>query len=100
MKYITINEKQYKIKPTLRAYFIYEQITGKPFEIKTLLDNYLFFYSLILANNPDEVLDWDEYLDALDNDANLFGQLTDIVNDYQSKSNIFNEGNSKEQKKS
>ena len=31
-----------------------EQITGKPFEIKTLLDNYLFFYCMILANNKDK----------------------------------------------
>lgn len=86
---ITINGKQYKVKYTIRALFIFEQITGKPFEIKTLLDNYIFFYSMILANNPDNVLDWDEFLDALDGDKELLSQLTKLVDDYQKKDSIF-----------
>ena len=86
---ITINEKQYKVKYTIRALFIFEQITGKAFEIKTLLDNYIFFYSMILANNPDNVLDWDEFLDALDGDKKLMAQLTKLVDDYQKKDSIF-----------
>ena len=86
---ITINGKQYKVKYTIRALFIFEQITGKPFEIKTLLDNYIFFYSMILANNSDNVLDWDEFLDALDGDKELLSQLTKLVDDYQKKDSIF-----------
>lgn len=86
---LTINNKQYKVKYTIRALFIFEQITGKPFEIKTLLDNYIFFYSMILANNPDDVLDWDVFLDALDGDKNLMEQLNGLVQDYQKKDNIF-----------
>lgn len=58
MNTITINNTEYKVKYTIRALFIFEQITGKAFEIKTLLDNYIFFYSMILANNPDNILDW------------------------------------------
>lgn len=85
---ITINGKQYKVKYTIRALFIFEQITGKPFEIKTLLDNWIFFYSLILANNPDNFLDWDEFIDALDNDKELIAQLNKIVEDYQTKDSI------------
>ena len=53
MKQITINGKNYNIKYSLRALFIFEQITNKSFEIKTLLDNYIFFYSMILASNKD-----------------------------------------------
>lgn len=86
---ITINGNQYKVKYTIRALFIFEQITGKPFEIKTLLDNYVFFYSMVLANNPDKVLDWDEFIDALDNDKELIAQLTNLVDDYQKKDSIF-----------
>lgn len=86
---ITINGNQYKIKYTIRALFIFEQITGKPFEIKTLLDNYIFFYSMILANNPESVLDWDVFIDALDNDKELIAQLTKLVDDYQKKDSIF-----------
>ena len=88
---ITINNKEYKVKYTIRALFIFEQITKRPFEIKTTLDNYLFFYSMILANNPDNLLDWDEFIDAMDNDITLIGQLNKIIADSQRKNELFDE---------
>lgn len=87
---LTINKKKYTIKYTIRALFIFEQITGKPFEIKTLLDNYILFYSLILANNPDNIIEWDEFVDALDNDKKLIDQLNKFMADQEKKNNIFN----------
>ena len=72
MNTITINNTEYKVKYTIRALFIFEQITGKAFEIKTLLDNYIFFYSMILGNNPDNILDWNVFIDALDSDPSIF----------------------------
>lgn len=85
---ITINNKQFKVKYTIRALFIFEQITGKPFNISTLFDNYLFFYCLILANNPDNVLDFEEYIDAVDSDKGLYQQLTKAVEEYQKQDNL------------
>ena len=85
---ITIKNKQYKVKYTIRALFIFEQITGKPFNIATLFDNYLFFYCLILANNKDNVLDWDEYIEAIDSDKKLYEQLTKVVTDYQKQDEL------------
>ena len=95
---ITIKGKQYKVKYTIRALFIYEQITGKPFNIVTLFDNYLFFYCLILANNPNDVLDFDDYLDAIDSDKDLYSQLTKVVESYQKYDTLLSgedEGNDK-----
>lgn len=88
MNTITINNKEYKVKYTIRALFIFEQITGKAFEIKTLLDNYIFFYSMILANNPDDVLDWNVFIDALDSDPSIFKQLNGLVENEQKKQQI------------
>ena len=88
---ITINNKEYKVKYTIRALFIFEQITKRPFEIKTTLDNYLFFYSMILANNPDNLLDWNEFIDAMDNDVSLIGQLNKMIADSQRKNELFEE---------
>ena len=85
---ITIKEKQYKVKYTIRALFIYEQITGKPFNIVTQFDNYLFFYCLILANNPDNVLDFNDYLDAIDSDKELYTQLSKVVESYQKQDEL------------
>lgn len=96
---LKINNKEYIVKYTIRALFIFEQITNKPFKIETLLDNYLFFYSMIIANNENP-LTWDEFIDALDTDRQLFVDLSNIVKDYQNKESIFiNEDGSNNEKK-
>lgn len=94
---LTINKKKYTVKYTIRALFIFEQITGKPFEIKTLLDNYILFYSLILANNPDNIIEWDEFIDALDNDKKLISQLNMFMTEQEKKNNILNSEDIKEE---
>lgn len=100
MKLITIKNKEYKIKQTLRALFIFEQITGRPFEIKTMLDNYIFFYSVIIANNPDNILDWDDFIDALDESPNLLTECTELNQEQNKVDTLFNSEDSKEEKKS
>ena len=89
MTTIKINGEEYKVKYTLRALFIFEQITGKPFQIVTLTDNYLFFLSMILANNPDCKLDWDSFIEAIDNDQDLAVQLSKVIESYQKKEDLF-----------
>ena len=96
---ITINKKQYKVKYTIRALFIFEQITGKPFNISTLFDNYLFFYCLLLANNPDNVIEWEEFIDAIDSDKDLYQQLSKAVTDYQKQDNLLSGEDDGEEKK-
>ena len=100
MKTIKIKDKEYNIKYSIRALFIFEQITGKPFKIETLLDNYIFFYSIILASNKENVLDWDDFLDELDTNPNLLTQLNEILNQQDKLDNIFNkeEGNNDSKK--
>lgn len=100
MKKITINGTDYNIKYTIRALFIFEQITGKPFAIQTLLDNYIFFYSMILANNQDNVLDWDAFIDELDNNPKLYQDIAEIVTEQNKKDNLFGYDENGEQKKS
>jgi hypothetical protein len=89
IKTISINGTEYKVKYTIRALFMFEQITGKAFAISTLLDNYLFFYCMILANNPDNVLEWDNFLSALDENPELFKSLNDVVEQHQKDEDIF-----------
>ena len=97
---ITINNIEYKVKYTIRALFIFEQITKRAFEIRTTLDNYLFFYCMILANNPDAPLDWDEFLDAMDNDISLITQLNQVIAESQKKNELFDEVTDNGEKKS
>lgn len=91
MKKISINGKDYNIKYTIRSLFIFEQITGKSFAINTLLDNYVFFYSMLIACNNDDVLTWDEFIDALDADPTILKQMNDVVEEQQKQSKVFNQ---------
>lgn len=85
---ITINDTEYKIKYTLRALFIFEQITGKSFNLETLLDNYIFFYSILVANN-ENVLTWDQFIDALDENPNILTEISKAVEMAQKKDELF-----------
>lgn len=89
MRTVTINGIDYKVKYTIRALFIFEQITGKPFKMETTLDSYLFFYSMILANNKENPIDWDTFLDALDENPQLLKVMEQIMKDEAGKNNLF-----------
>ena len=99
---ITINKKKYEVKYTLKAIFFFEAMTKAPFEIKTITDSFVFFYCMLLANNPDNVITWDEFIYALDNDPKLIEQLNNLKAKYEKKNEMFadNEEESGEEKKS
>ncbi len=100
MNTIEINGKQYNIKYTIRALFIFEQISGKSFKLESLLDNYLLFYAMILACNSDNVLTWDEFIDAIDNEPQLMVKLNEAVEAQQKQDNIFQHDEDNGEKKS
>jgi hypothetical protein len=50
---------------------VFEQLAQKPFEMKTLTDTYLFFYSMLLASNPDCGITFDAFIEACESDADL-----------------------------
>lgn len=83
MQTIKIKGEEYKFKYTIRAIFMWENIMNKTFSPISLMDNYVFFYCMILANNQDKVLEWNDFLDALDEDPLLIKTLTDAVNQQQ-----------------
>jgi hypothetical protein len=95
-----INDKDYKLKYTLRALFIYEQITGKVFNLQTITDEYLFFYCILLANNPDMNLTFDDLISAIDEDANIIIQFQNFMKSVLEKQSIFITNNTDAKKKS
>lgn len=94
MNTIKINGKEYAINPTIRAMFIFEQIKGEPFGLYTTLDNFLYFYSLLLASNKDCTLKWDEFVDAIDNDSTLVEQISKAISDKRNDVFSVEEGDS------
>lgn len=89
MRELKINGVDYKIKYTIRALFIFEQITGKAFKIENLLDNYIFYYSILMANNPDNVIDWNEFINALDEDPTIIAEFGKLMTNEEKKEKVF-----------
>lgn len=96
MDTINIKGKEYNLKYSVRSLFLFEQITKKSFKIETLLDNYIFFYCIILANNKDNPIEWDDFIDAIDDDATLFSRMTEIIAKQQKKNELLEDDDEKE----
>lgn len=95
-----IKGQDYKLKYTLRALFIYEQITGKVFELKTVTDEYLFFYCILAANNPEMQLTFDELIDAIDENMGIMLEFQNFLKKELDKQQLFITNNTDAKKKS
>ena len=96
---MTIKGQDYKLKYTLRALFIYEQITGKAFELKTITDEYLFFYCVLMANNPDSSLTFEELIEAIDEDMGIMVEFQNFLKKELEKQQLFITNNADAEKK-
>ena len=72
---IIIKDKKIELRYTVRSMFIYEKLANKVFQPSTLTELYLFFYSVILANDSSVDLTFDEFIEICDNDFSLFSQF-------------------------
>ena len=82
---ITIQDKTYKIKYSIRALFVFEQLTGKSFSLDSLLNQYVFFFSMLLANNPECTLTFDQFIDECDEDFTLVTNLQKYITEVFAK---------------
>lgn len=96
---IQIRDKEYEVKNTIRAMFIFEKIASKPFKIETLLDWYIFYYSMILANNSDCTLLFDEFINECDSNPSLIMDIQDYLTQQMNVSNQFAKEETDEKKK-
>lgn len=80
---ITYHEKEYELKYSFRALMIYENITQKSFQPTTLTDIITFFYSIVLASAKGDIIDYNEFIDWLDDNVeelnNFSLWLTEIL---------------------
>lgn len=76
---VTINRKKYKVKNTLRSMFLFEAITKKAFTLSTLMDNYIYMYSILLANNSGMELTWDDFIDAVEKNPSIITEMSKII---------------------
>lgn len=76
---IKINNNEYEVKSNVKAMLVYEGITEKPFEIKSLTDFYTYCYAMVYANNTENVPQFDEFLNWFD-DESVSEQFASIMN--------------------
>lgn len=88
MKTIKIKDTNYNIKPTIKALFVWEQIMQKAFKLESTLDNYVYFYSLLFACNPD-FMTWDEFIDELDSDSTIIANINAVLTNQNEIDKIF-----------
>nr|DAD94584.1 MAG TPA: tail assembly chaperone protein [Siphoviridae sp. ctREU2] len=77
---VTIKDKTYKIKYSIRAMFVFEKLTGKLFKLESLMDWYIFYYSMILAGNPECTLLFDDFIDECDLNPVLVADIQNYLN--------------------
>lgn len=75
---VTINKEEYKVKSTIRAAFIFNEATGK-LNPETLQESYMYMWCILVANNRDKTLEWDDFIDAVDEDPNIMAELSNIL---------------------
>ena len=73
---IIIKDKEIELKKTFRSYVIYESITDKIFNPKTMSDIITYFYSVVLASDMDINITFDQFIDWLDENE-------DALNDFE-----------------
>lgn len=78
---VTIKEITYKVKYSIRAMFIFEQLTGNTFRLEKLMDWYIFYYSMILANNPESTLTFEGFIEECDVKPTLVMDLHKYIAD-------------------
>ena len=94
---IKIKDTEYKSKYTLRALFIYERITGKSFKFEGLYSEYLLFFSILVANNENFEITFDEFINICDEDPKLFNEFREwFIAELQKQSIYKSEEDTKE----
>lgn len=79
MKKIKINKVEYILKSVIRNFFVYEEIKGEPFVFGKLVNEYLLFYSTLIANNETFDMPFNEFINLCDADPMLFAEYKKFV---------------------
>lgn len=74
---LKINEKEIKLKNSLRSLILYENVTGQTFAApQTIQDIITYFYCVVVGSSKDYSLSFDDFVDLLDEQPNLINNFT------------------------
>lgn len=92
---ITINEKEIELKQTIRSLLMYENIKNESYVPKSLNDILLYIYCVVVASSKDYTLDYDQFIDWVDEHPDELSQIVQFIqqteqnqNDFKKKSQV------------
>jgi hypothetical protein len=74
---VTYKGVNYTLKQNINSIFIFEEVTGKLYNLKTTYDLVINIYSLFRGNGHE--IDFNEFLEFIDNDFNFINQFYESV---------------------
>lgn len=95
MRTVAINGKEYKLAYNLRSLFVYEEIAGHPYTGARSVDHYMLMYAMLMANNTDFAMTFDEFIDECDKDMNLFQTFMEEIEEQGKRASSFLENKKK-----
>ena len=87
---ITIKEKEIELKNTFRSMIIFEKVAGKTFNPEGITDILLYFYSVIMASDKDCDLEFEEFINMVDENPKLLTDFSEWLNKSFRISNYIN----------
>lgn len=73
--------KNYEFKYSLRSMFVWEEITGKSFDVKTLLDTYILAYACIISNPDNPSLEFNDFINYADEHLEVIEEFNKFMSD-------------------
>ncbi len=86
---VNIGGREYRLRYGLRSFFLYENITGKPFDGTKTFNLYTLNYAMVLASNDDVTMTLDEFIDACDADPSIFQTFLGLLEEEAKKASQF-----------
>lgn len=88
--------KEYQLSFGLRSMFIFESITGEAFNIKTIFDEYVYFYACLMSVSSNPELDFDDFIAYCDEHPELLKEFDEaLIAESKRKSSLTNKDKKK-----
>lgn len=82
---IQIKDKDIELKYSFRAMMVFEEITGNSFSFSGMKDLIVYFYSTVIASDKDLDLDFEQFMDWLDDNPDELNNFTEWVISHNKK---------------
>ena len=96
---IKIGDREIKLKYSFRALLLYENILKKSFAPETTTDVLVFMFCVIMGSAKDLQLDFNEFLDMIDENPHLMTEFAEWLTGEINKTNTLTPEDDEEKKK-